>query len=144
MSCEDMTLKVQELADGEIAAEEIPQLLAHLAGCARCRDEYIRLLKLQTRFKSLPYREPEPEWFETFSRRLLRRAGNVTGKIFFFGSYLLLLGYALFSLFKDSGESLVLKLGVGGIVLGVLILLAVTVADRITESKHDRYKGVMR
>jgi hypothetical protein len=144
MTCEDATLKAQALADGELAETQIPQLLTHLADCGHCRDEYIQIVKLQKRFKDLPYKAPEPEWFETFSRRLLRRAGSLTGKIFFFGSYLLLLGYALFSLFSDPGESLVLKLGIGGIVLGFLILLAVTVADRITESKHDRYKGVVK
>jgi anti-sigma factor RsiW len=144
MTCEEATLKAQALLDGEIAEAEMPQLLTHLAGCESCREEYIQLMKLEKRFKDLPYAEGEAEWFETLSRRPLRRTGSVAGKIFFFGSYLLLLGYALMSLLKDPGESLVLKLGVGGIVLGFLILLAVTIADRITESKHDRYKGVMK
>jgi len=144
MTCEDATLKAQALADGELAEAEIPPLLTHLANCQHCRSEYIQTLRLDERLSDLPYAEPEPEWFETFSRKLLRRTGGVAGKIFFFGSYLLLLCFALVSLFKAPGESLILKLSVGGIVLGFLILLAVTVADRIAESKHDRYKGVVK
>ena len=37
-----------------------------------------------------------------------------------------------------------IKIGIAGIAVGFLVLLGITIADRVRESKNDRYKGVMK
>ena len=144
MNCNEAKLKVQALIDTEIDEPEIAPLISHLESCYACRNEYIALFKLQKRFKEYGLPEPGKEWFETLSKRFTRRGTGLMGRIFFFGSYALLLGYALYSLFLSKDTDLVLKIGIGGIVLGFLVLLGITIADRIVESKGDRYKGVLK
>ena len=88
--------------------------------------------------------KPPEEWFADMQKRKGRKVFAGAGQIFFFGSYILLLGYALYSLFTDSSEGLFIKLVVGGVFVGLLSLLGVTIADRVRESKTDKYKDVMK
>jgi hypothetical protein len=144
MECKDAKLKVQALIDNELADEDISPVVDHIQSCYRCRDEYVELLKLQRKMKGLKVPEPPKEWFEELRNKPGRKFASFIGQIFFFGSYLVLAAYALYSLFTDSGEGVFIKLVVGGIVIGVLALLGVTIADRARESRTDKYKGVIK
>ena len=55
-----------------------------------------------------------------------------------------LLGYALFTLLSDRNTNSIIKIAVAGIAVGFIVLLGITIADRVRESKDDRYKGVMK
>lgn len=144
MECQDAKLKVQALADNELREEDIGDVMDHIQSCYRCRDDYVGLLKLQRKMKGLSHPEPPPEWFEGLQKKVGRRFSSFLGQVLFIGSYVVLLAYALYTLFTDTGEGLFIKLVVGGIVLGVLFVLGVTIADRARESKTDKYKGVMK
>ncbi len=144
MECKDAKLKAQALIDNELPEEEIDAVVDHMQSCYRCREEYISLLKLQRRMKGLQYPEPPKEWFEQLQKKRGRRFASFLGLALFIGSYLVLIGYALYSLFTDSGEAIFMKIAVGGIVLGVLFLLGMTISDRMRESKTDKYKEVMK
>ena len=144
MVCEDMKLKIQALIDNELDEREISEVLDHISSCYQCRDEYIAFLKLQKKMKGEQIPEPSREWFEQLAGKRMRKAGSVFGKVLFFGSYIVLLGYGLSQLFQAPEEGLFLKLLVGTIFGGLLILFGITVGDRIQESKTDTYKGVMK
>lgn len=144
MECQDAKLKVQALVDSELPEEEIDRVMDHVQSCYKCRDEYISLLKLQRKMKDLQYPEPPKEWFEDLKKKTGRRITSLFGQLLFIGSYVVLFAYALYSIFADSGEGLFIKLVIGGIVLGMLSLLGVTIADRVRESKTDKYKEVMK
>ena len=144
MECKDAKLKAQALMDNELPEEEIDAVVDHMQSCYKCREEYISLLKLQRRMKGLQYPEPPKEWFEQLQKKRGRRFTSFLGLSLFIGSYLVLIGYALYSLFTDSGEGIFIKIVVGGIVLGVLFLLGMTISDRMRESKTDKYKEVMK
>ncbi|RKX79567.1 MAG: hypothetical protein DRP87_02695 [Spirochaetes bacterium] len=144
MNCKEMKLKIQALTDNELEEKEIHEVLNHLESCYRCREDYISLLQLQKKMKNIAIPEPQKEWFEDLPHRVLRRSGALLGKVLFLGSYILLLGYALYSLFRSKNEEIIIKFAVGGVVLGGLILLIVSLADRIRESRSDKYKGVLK
>ena len=144
MACEDMKLKIQALIDNELDEKEIPEVLDHISSCYQCRDEYIAFLKLQKKMKGEHVPEPPKEWFEQLAGKRLRKTGSVFGKVLFFGSYIVLLGYGLSQLFQAPDEGLFIKLLIAAIFGGLLILFGITVRDRIQESKTDKYKGVMK
>ena len=144
MNCEDAKLKVQALIDNELPDEDISPVVDHIQSCYRCRDEYIDYLKLQRKLKGLVGEEPGQEWFEKLQKRIGRRISSSAGQILFIGSYVALIGYAVYSIFADKDAGLFIKLAVGGILVGVLALLGVTISDRARESKDDKYKGVMK
>jgi predicted anti-sigma-YlaC factor YlaD len=144
MECQDAKFKVQALIDNELPESEIDQVVDHIQSCYRCRGDYISLLKLQRKMKGLQHPEPPKEWFEGLKKKPARKFSSFLGQVLFIGSYIILIAYALYTLFTVSGEGLFIKLVIGGIVLGVLFLLGVTVADRVRESKTDKYKEVMK
>ena len=144
MTCSDAKLKLPALLDSELDDSEIPVVVNHMESCYKCRNDYIDLLRLKKRMDSIEIPEPENEWFEMLQQRIARRLSALVGKALFFGSYLLLLAYALYSFFSSSEEGILLKILGGGIFLGLLILLGVTVMDRVRESKTDKYKGVTK
>ena len=144
MDCEQIKLQVQALTDNELDEKEIPKVLHHLESCYRCRNDYIELLSLQKRMKGLSIPEPTKEWFEDLPKKIFRGFSSLFGKLLFFGSYILLIGYALFTFFSDKEGDLFVKILIGGIVLGFIVLLGVTIGDRVGESRTDKYKGVIK
>ena len=144
MTCEQAKLQVQALLDNEIEEQQVTPLISHLESCYSCRNEYITFLKLQRKMAGISIPEPPKEWFETLPKKVFHRTSNIFGKTLFFGSYVLLFGYALFSLFSDRNTEGIIKIGIGGILLGFAVLLGITVVNKIRENKDDRYKGVMK
>jgi predicted anti-sigma-YlaC factor YlaD len=144
IDCKTAREKISALIDNEIEENEVAPVLSHLESCYNCRSEYIEFLRLQKQMKGISIPGPGKEWFEEFHKRTSRRITGLIGKIFFFASYIILIVFALFQLFTSPQESLALKLIIGGIITGFLILLGVTIADRIYEGKNDRYKGVIK
>ena len=144
MNCDDAKLNCQLLIDDELNEEEIAPLMEHLETCYRCRDEYIGLLKLRKKLNGIKGPSPNEEWFEALQRSRGRRFFGRSGFILLVVSWLLLAGYALFSLFTDSGETLFVKIVVAAAVLSVIVLFITALTDRLKESKTDKYKGVMK
>lgn len=144
ITCEQAKLQIQALLDNEIEEQQIAPLISHLESCYACRNEYISFLKLQRKLAGIAIPEPPKEWFEKLPNKVLRRTSKIFAKVLFFGSYALLLGYALYSLLSDRNTENIIKIAVAGIAVGFLVLLGITAADRVRESKDDRYKGVMK
>jgi predicted anti-sigma-YlaC factor YlaD len=144
MTCEQAKLQIQALLDDEIEEQQVAPLISHLESCYTCRNEYITFLKLKRKLAGIGIPEPPKEWFEKLPNKVLRRTSGLFGKVLFFGSYALLLGYALYSLLSDRNTDNIVKFGITGIAVGFLVLLGITIADRVRESKNDRYKGVMK
>ena len=144
ITCEQAKLQIQALLDNEIEEQQVGPLISHLESCYSCRNEYITFLKLQRKLSGIGFPEPPKEWFEQLPNKVLRRRSRIFGKVLFFGSYALLLGYALYSLLSDGSTESVIKIGVAGIAVGFFVLFGITIADRARESRNDRYKGVMK
>ena len=144
MTCEQAKLQIQALLDNEIEENQVGPLISHLESCYTCRNEYISFLRLQRKLAGIGVPEPPKEWFERLPNKVLRRTGRVFGKALFFGSYALLLGYALYNLLSDRNTAGIIRIAVAGIALGFVVLLGITIADRVRESKDDRYRGVVK
>ena len=142
--CDEMKLKVQALADNELEEDQISGVVNHIESCYRCREEYIQFLTLQKKMSGIGIPEPSKEWFEELAGRKFRRVTARLGRFLFFGSYLLLIVYLLYTFFSDSSAALLPRILVGAICAGVAILLGVTIADRVRESKTDKYKEVIK
>ena len=144
MTCEEARYKLQALMDNELVENEIPEAVNHMESCYRCREEYIGLLTLQKKLKGAAFPEPPGEWFEKAQKKIGRRITSSFGQVLFIGSYVLLLGYLIFSLLISREVPFGLRFLIGGFTGGILVLLGVTVADRVKENKTDKYKGVIK
>ena len=144
MNCEEARLKINALIDNELKESDALPLFQHLSTCESCRNEYLEQLKLHRSLRKVHIPEPTDDWYKSFPKRVLRKITGIGGRIFFIGSYVLLLAYALYQLFISSDTDIILKIIVGGLSLGFVVLLTVSIVDRINESKDDKYKGVIR
>lgn len=144
MNCEEARLKINALIDNELDKEDTLPLFQHLSTCETCRNEYLEQLELHKKLRNVHVPEPTDEWYKTFPKRILRNITGIGGRIFFVGSYVLLLVYVLYQLFISSDTDIILKIIMGGLSLGFIVLLTVSIIDRINESKDDKYKGVIR
>jgi len=144
VNSEELKLKIQALVDNELDEAEIPTIMNQIEGSYEMRNEYVELLRLRRRLSAMPLAEPPEEWFERAARRRGRRLFGWTGNLLFIGSYAVLLGYALVTLFRGSEASAWVKVGAAGIAAGFIVLLLRAIADRIRESRTDKYKGVMK
>jgi hypothetical protein len=144
MNGNDIKLKIQALIDNELPESEIEPLLKRIESSYEYRQEYVELKKLARRLEGVASPEPPEEWFLRVQRRFSRRLSSVVGKVLFFGSYVALIAYAVYQLLADPAEDLLVKLLIGGILVGFLALLGITISDRMVERKTDKYRGVIR
>jgi len=62
---------------------------------------------------------------------------NVLGLTVFFAGIFSLVGFGVYKFFEDSTVSLIVKLGIVGIILGIIILLVSLIKERIKEKEDD-------
>ena len=141
---EEVQLKIQALADNELPEEEIGPVLAAVQGSYEYREEYAELLRLKRRLAGVVASDPGTDWVVAAERSITRKLFRGAGTVFFVGSYLALLGAALIALFRDADTPLYVSILVGVGIAGLVVLLASAIADRVRESKTDKYRGVIR
>ena len=144
MNCDEAKINCQLLIDDELEEEKIAPLMEHIESCYKCREEYIGLLKLRKKLNGIKGPAPDEEWFIALNKHKGRRFAGGIGLVLMIASYILLVGYALFTLFTDSGEDLFVKIVVAAAALSVIVLFITALSDRIKESKTDKYKGVIK
>ncbi len=144
MTNDEIRLRVQALADNELPAEQIPAVLEQIENSYEFRQEYRELLILKRRLSGEQIPEPPDAWFDRTTKSVARRTRSMVARIVFLGSYVSLIAYAVISLLLDSSTPGLVRLAVAGIVIGFIGLFAVALSDRMRESKHDKYKGVIR
>lgn len=144
MNCEEAKINCQLLIDDELNEDEIAPLMDHIESCYNCRNEYIGLLKLRKKLAGIKGPALNEQWFESLQHRKGRKIFSGTGLILMIGSWILLAGYALFTMFNDSSESLFVKIVIAVAVVSVIVLFITALTDRMKEGKTDKYKGVMK
>jgi len=141
---EELSLKIQALADNELPADEIPTVLNAIEGSYEYREEYVQLLRLKRQLAERSEINIPEDWLRKAERKITRRLGRSLGLFLFVGSYVGLVGYAVYTMVRSPDiplAALVLALAFIG---GGLFLLGNAVVDRIRESKTDKYRGVVR
>lgn len=141
---DERMLRVQSLVDNELPVEEIRPTLEMIRSDPSLQSEYVELLKLRRSLGPGPTTRVPDAWVEKAERSVSRTTGRGAGLVLLVGSYAVLLGYALFTLFSSPETPLIVAVLISASVLGFLFLLATAVRDRMRERKHDRYREVMR
>ncbi len=141
---QEMRLKIQALVDNELPEEEIGPVLQAIQGSYEFREEYAELLRLKKRLSGISVGGPGEDWALQAERRVARKISRGFGSVLFIGSYVALLGVAFVSMFRASDVPIYVSILVAVGVLGFVALLISAIADRVRESRTDKYKGVMR
>lgn len=141
---DDVRMKIQALADNELPESEIEPTLEAIQGSYEYRTEYAELLKLRRQLGRGPAPPVSQDWVERAEKRISRRLSRGLGMLLFVGSYAVLLGYAVLTMFRDPDVPLIVSVLMVTAVVGFVVLLGNAIADRVRESKTDKYRGIIR
>ncbi len=146
MNCEQAKILLSGLVDGELNLEEKKIVSDHIASCSDCRREYARLKKLKEVTDDMKYFDLPDKLWAGYWREIYNQVERGIGWIFLSIGAMILLAFVAWQIlnnfFLDSTQSLYLKLGIGLLLLGLIILLISIIRERLFSRKHDRYDEV--
>ena len=134
--------------DGELSSDEKAELEMHLKTCSDCRKELEVFQELKEVTGAMKYADiPEHVW-DNYWRGIYRRLELGIGWILFSIGAIIILAcmcYGIFqNFFLNPDEPLILKIGVGTLILGAIFLLVSVTRERIFAYRRDRYKEIKR
>lgn len=130
--------------DGEMTPEAKAEYEQHLSACQRCREEVEGIRIVMERSKILQFRDPGDEFWDRYYASLAVRLERRFGWALILVGILVNLVYALYRYVTDPEFFEIDHLAGFAIIVGILILFAAVLRQRYLESKHDKYKDVMR
>lgn len=146
MSCEDMKILISGLIDGELDSSQKKTIEDHIVSCHVCRSEYSKLMKIKEATNSMKYFDLPDRLWDGYWHGIYRRLERGTGWILLSIGALILVAFGLWRLlndfFLDPAVSIILRAGVGALLLGLLIILISIIRERLFARKHDRYDEV--
>lgn len=134
--------------DDELDRDEKRELESHLKECDDCRIELEAFNKLKEVTGAMKYADvPEHVW-EKYWQSIYRKFELGIGWVFLSIGIVIVLGFISFEMFErffmNPDKSLLLKIGVGSLIAGFLVLLVSVLRERIFAFKRDRYSEVKR
>lgn len=141
---DEIRMKIQALVDNELPESEIEPTIEAIQGSYEYRAEYAELLKLRKKLSSGAVPPPSQDWLREAEKKVSRRIGRGLGTVLFLGSYVILLGYAVFTMFRDPSVPIIVSVLILSGIVGFVVLLGNAIADRVRESKTDKYRGIIR
>lgn len=125
--------------DGEVRPETHREISGHLASCGECRklaaDLKVGAVALKNLGKPAKGGEQEIAVLMAARRKIWLLGG---GAILIIFSLAGLTGFGMFEFFKASDIPLLIKIGFGAGLLGVGLILAVLILERIKEQRSER------
>jgi len=121
LTCEKVLIAMMAAADGESAPLSSDEIKAHLASCADCREEALRMQQVNELFGQAVRRESAVDLWPAIDRRLGRQSPRSGWHAYAFVG-VLLVGYKLFEMLPEADPGWAIKL-VPLIIFGALLLV---------------------
>ena len=146
MSCDEMKIMLSGLVDDELDGQQKKIVEDHIVSCENCRNEYSRLLKLKEVTNDMRHYDLPDRLMAGYWQDIYRRTERGLGWFLFSAGAVLLILFGAWQIFNnfflDPTVSILLKAGVGILLIGLIILLVSIIRERLFSRKHDRYDEV--
>jgi hypothetical protein len=146
MTHDEIKILLSALLDNELSPTEKQAVAEHLTSCDECRREYSKLLKLKEVTSDMRYFDLPDKLRAGYWRGIYNRIERNTGWVFFSFGAILLLAFGAWELlnkfFLNPEPPLLLKIGVGALIIGVIILIVSVGRERLFARAHDRYEEI--
>ncbi len=143
MNCDDARRMIMGYLDDELPKEERESLEDHMRTCDGCRKEHEGFAELKEGLAMIKFKEPTDAELERYWRGIYNRLERGLAWILFSVGAIIVLCYGAFKLLeemvKDLGIALVLKIGVGALVLGGVVLFVSVLRERLAVQAKDKY-----
>ncbi len=134
--------------DGELTAQERDELDRMLAADAGLRNEFEKLRTVKEVTKTMTFREPPEEVWETYWVSVYNRAERSLGWLFLSLGLIVVFGWAgwqfVDAILTDTELPLLIKIAIFLGVLGGGILFFSVIREKWFTHKRDAYKEVVR
>ncbi|MFZ2146714.1 MAG: zf-HC2 domain-containing protein [Sedimentisphaerales bacterium] len=148
MTCRDYKDLMMGYLDNELTDEQRRRFEEHLAGCPECANELKNFRKLKAITDEVTLVEPEDRIWQNYWDGIYNRIERSIGWIVFSIAAILLTIYGGFKLIeeliKDDTISMLLKVGLLALIVGLAILFVSVLRERLYFWQKDRYKDVRR
>ncbi len=147
-ACQAFDEMLIRYVDGEATEEQADALRRHVAECGRCREELRAHQKLRDLAHGLGRIEPPEELWDEYVQGVYDRTERGFGWVFVLlgalvlalvGAWRYVRGFLL-----DPEVGWFEKVGLTGLILGLVVLLVSVYRQRRRESRTDRYKEIIR
>jgi len=132
-----------KVVDGVASRKEKAEFEAHIRSCKECRAEYGEFRNLEELMSKFKLKDLTEEARVTYWRSLYNRLERGLGWILASVGAILLLGFGGFMLIKEfvinPTVSIILKIGVCGILGGIIVLLVSVIKERLFVRRYDKY-----
>jgi hypothetical protein len=143
---DEIKIYLSALVDNELSPEEKRAVAEHLEGCPECRREYSKMLRLKEVTSNMQYFDLPDRLWAGYWRGIYNQIERGTGWVFFSIGAIILLAFGAWELlnnfFLSDQPALLLKIGVGTLLIGLIILLVSVGRERLFTRAHDRYEEV--
>ena len=148
LSCEDISIKIMALIDGELAQNEIEYIKSHLAKCKQCKEKYNSLTKIKEKVQEMKFKKlPEMYWDEYWQHVYNKIERGISWILISIGA-IILLSYALWNMIKDTIAdqelNIITKFAIFFLLIGGVILLISIIREKLMVRKVDKYRKVER
>ena len=143
MSCQDYRQLMTGYIDGELPDAQRRELESHLRACEACTRELEEFVAIKENLTMIKFKEPSDAELERYWGRVYNRLERGVAWILFSLGAIVVLCWGAFKMIEeiiqDPNISLVLKIGVVSLVVGVVVLFVSMVRERLTVRKTDKY-----
>ena len=140
--CQHIAELISGHIDGELTQQDSQRVELHLESCVACRRTYEGMSQLRQKVGQLTYGEMSNEEWSQMMNDLTVRTSRATGWILYVVGLLIVVGYGAYEFAVDDELPALLKTGIAGIVVGVILLFVSVLRQRLIARKSDKYKDV--
>jgi hypothetical protein len=148
MTCEEMSLKVMALLDGELDENQKGEVEGHLAACEKCSADYASLNSVKEVTGKMKYKKlPEFYWDDYWKHIYNRIERGLSWLLLSIGAIIMLcfLGWEFLDvLIADRKMNPILKVGIFIFTTGIIILIVSILREKLMVRRVDKYKEIER
>jgi predicted anti-sigma-YlaC factor YlaD len=146
MKCDESKTFLSALVDNELDPEQKKLVTEHLASCEDCQREYARMMKLKEVTDDMKYLDLPDRLWAGYWNGIYNRIERGFGWILLSVGAIILLAFGAWRLLNDfflnPQPPVLLKIGLGALLLGMIVLLISVLRERFFSRAHDRYEEV--
>ncbi len=148
MTCQEYKDLMMAYLDNELDAQQRRVFEEHLASCPDCTKEMAEFRRLKQMTDDVEFVEPEDRLWQRYWGGVYNRIERGIGWVLFSLAGILLVIFggftAIENVIHDPGVSLLLKVGLLALLVGLAILFVSVLRERIYFWSKDRYRDVRR
>jgi hypothetical protein len=148
ITCEEMSLRIMALLDGELEDDQISGVKEHLEKCEKCTADYASIKKVKEVTGKMKLKKLPEFYWDDYWKHIYNRIERGISWLFLSLGAIIILSFAgwefLDTLIADQHIHPLLKGGLFIFMTGIIILIVSIVREKLMVRRVDKYREVER